>query len=99
VGRLVRHAPVVQVCEAEQALPQVPQLAGSVWRSAQALAHIVWPAGHIVAPVHAPAAQVWPAAQVRLHMPQLAASVAVVTQTEPQRTWPVGQVMARQVPA
>ncbi len=69
---------------AEQALPHMPQLAGSLWRSAQAVPHIVWPVAHIVVPVHAPAAQVWPAAQVRPHMPQFAVSVWRFAQVLPQ---------------
>ncbi len=58
-------------------MPQPPQLALSVWKSAQrAVApepQRVCPPPHVIA--HVPAAHVWPAAQVVPHVPQLALSV------------------------
>jgi hypothetical protein len=62
------QAPAVQVWPVAQALPQVPQLAASVWRFLQVPEQLVWP----VTQTQAPAVQVWlfAAEQVVVQVPQ-----------------------------
>src|ERR1019366_10339381 len=78
------HCPLVQAKVVAHALPQAPQLPGSLPVLAQngappsAPPHIMVPAAHVdtqTAPVQAvPAGQTWP------HVPQLASSVPVLAQ-------------------
>ena len=61
---------------------QVPQWLGSVFKSAQALSQLVFPAEQL--PVQPPLSQTWPAAQTFPHVPQFFGSDAVATQAPAQ---------------
>jgi hypothetical protein len=70
------QAPFAQLCPPEQALPQAPQLAGSVAVVTQVVPQSVCP----VAQPQEPFEQLWPLAQAVPHAPQLLESVAVFVQ-------------------
>jgi hypothetical protein len=71
------------------AVPQVPQLAGSVAVSTQLPLHSVVPVGHWQLPLHC-----FPFVQMVPHAPQLLRSVAMSTQTLPQSVAPSPQTTA-----
>ncbi len=72
------HLPVTQDCPAAQVVAQLPQWAGSFWRSAQAPLQSVSPLPQVV--VQLPALQTALAAQVFPQAPQLLGSVCSLTQ-------------------
>jgi hypothetical protein len=74
-----------------QALPQVPQLAASVWRFLQVPEHMLWP----VMQTQAPAVQVrlFAAEQAVVQVPQWLMSVCRFTQAPEQALVPVAQVV------
>jgi hypothetical protein len=76
------HAPAVQLRPAAQALPQAPQLSGSVWNdtaSRQPVPHCVWPAGQLATHAEAEHSGV-PAGQAMPQAPQFEPSAVVLTQ-------------------
>ena len=68
-----------------QLVPQLPQLAGSVWVSTQALLQKDWPLGQAQLPFE----QDWPLAQALPQLPQLALSVWVSMQVPLQSVCPL----------
>ncbi len=95
------HAPAEQICPVAHALPQRPQLRGSIARIVQPTEPV--PVGQQVDPgahaqVHAPTLHTSPAAQVVPHAPQLRGSTCRFTHVPLQSDCPVGQI-ARQAPA
>jgi hypothetical protein len=73
------HRPEMQRPPVGQALPQVPQLAGSAVGSTHCPAQSTEPAGH----TQAPASQLCPPLQAAPHAPQFRASLARSTQLKP----------------
>lgn len=57
-------------------MPQVPQFAGSLLRSAQAVPQVTFPVGH----AHTPEVHTWPAPQTLPQVPQLVSSALVSVQ-------------------
>jgi hypothetical protein len=88
------QAPAWQAWPDAQAFPHVPQFAGSVCVSLQAVPQIVCPVGQ----PHAPAVQVWPAWQAFPQAPQFATSVWVNAHTGPH-VLPPTELQLWQVPA
>jgi hypothetical protein len=78
--------PATQFCDVEQALPQPPQLFGSVLVLVHTPPHSV----RLPWQVHAPPLQVAPAGQALPQLPQLFGSVAELAheQAPPEHTWP-----------
>lgn len=74
-AQVVVQLPIKQRCEASQALPQVPQFARSLVRSAQLLPHCTVPAGHVL--LQTPRPQTKPVGQTLPHEPQFSGSLAV----------------------
>lgn len=78
------HTPFVQpgvaLGRAGQAVPQPPQLVGSVCVLTQTPEQLVWPVGQ----TQFPPTQARPAGQMLPHVPQLLALVCVLTQAPPQ---------------
>ncbi len=70
--------PPEHTCPAAQGVPQAPQLALLVCRSAQVPAQLVSPAPHET--THIPPVQEWPAAQALPHIPQFCSSVMTSAQ-------------------
>ena len=75
------HTPAEQRWPTAQAVVQLPQCWGSVWKLVQkAVAPVPQALGVAAGQPQLPAEQVWPAGQTVPQAPQLLASVAVVAQ-------------------
>jgi hypothetical protein len=81
------HAPAMHTAPPVHAMPQPPQLLGSVFVSTQAPVQLVVPAGHIVVQV---IEHTCIAVHIVPHAPQFCGSVFVSTQTPPHSV-PVAQ--------
>jgi len=93
--QVATQAPATQAAPAGQALPQAPQLLGSVVTLAQAPAQTIWPAGQ----VQVPETQAAPAEQTLPQAPQLLGSVDTLTQAPLLHLiWPGGHGGKRQAP-
>ena len=77
-GQNAVHWPARQLCVGEQAVPQVPQLLRSMFRSTHEPLQLVSGGGQVVAQV--PRAQTWLEPQGRPQEPQFATSVFKSTQ-------------------
>jgi len=76
-GHAAVQAPPAHPCPLAHARPQVPQLAGSVWRLTQRIAAPVpqTDCGDVQTSAQVPARQAWPEGHTRSHAPQLDASL------------------------
>jgi hypothetical protein len=89
-AQVVEHAPREHTWPAGHCAPQAPQLALSLWRLTQLVAHWVSPAPQEMA--HAPAAQAVPGAQALPQAPQWALLVRRSTHAPPHWVCPDAQV-------
>src|SRR5262245_33913125 len=76
--------PKEHTCPCGQALPQAPQLPGSLASVTQRPAHAVWPSGQMSWQL--PAMQNWPIGQRVPQAPQFSGSVMGSTQKSPQKS-------------
>jgi hypothetical protein len=90
------QAPMLHVSLVAQALPHVPQFAGSLPTSTQAGAHALRPAAQVAA--QTPTLQTWPEGQAVPQAPQFAGSWPGSTQLPPQASWPAPQVTPPSLP-
>ena len=94
--------PLEQMALSAHARPQVPQLAGSVWRLRQAPPQFWWVNGQQIPPrstvprrQQRPFEQELPRGHPRPHRPQWALLVRVLTQVPPQQVEPVPRQQGR----
>ena len=74
--------PLMHMPGGGQAMPHMPQLAGSVWVLVQIPPQRVFGGVQVVPQI--PPEQVWPPEQMKPHEPQLLGSLLVFTQSPPQ---------------